>query len=467
MRFRRFGIRLFFLRLILGIAFLSGVVFLPDAYAMQLPQFIRVRILQAQAHLFIDGFDLHVKGTNLNETNLPVHSMVRVSLSDRGWVIEPQSNNSGTHSSRELRFKGASVEISGEMIKFRGQMQPSAVFLLEKQGHGFDVVAKLPRDEYLKGVLPNEMPLKWPRAALAAQAVASLSYACAQAVARVNGGFDVDSSVESQVFRWDTFTHLTAPEKSKLAQVLWQTNNRVLVASNGKPYLAYFHSDCGGTTELPQNVWGEKHDFHAGGSAIVHDSYCLLNRHNHWHLHVTWAQIQSAVQARFHDFQGVIHDVNVLSRSPSGRAAQIEIDGGLKKLRISSQDFRQMMGYSRLRSTLFTIEHAPDGLVFDGRGFGHGVGLCQHGARFMALNGSTYRQILKHYYPYARLTSTPAVPVPQHQLLARWGRNARGDRSVVLDARVFQAPLSHRILNLRQLTASQFQKISLDERWPQ
>lgn len=363
---------------------------------------IRVRVLRSQKIIEIDGFNLSVNGQRVLQTILPVHSSARIERNGGLWIIHAGLN--------EIRSNANHLVVTGDMLKMAGHLQPRAIMDLEARFNRFDVVENLSIEEYLQGVLPNEMPINWPIAALEAQAIASISYARAQAFARADEGFDVDNTVESQVFDWQTYSHLTFKGRRKLARILLETRGRLLVSRGGKPYLAYFHSDCGGETELPQNVWG--HDAPRG--AVVHDSYCLLNRHNRWKLRVTRSELQTDLQVESADmrehFHGAVRDIKIVSYSPSGRAEQLALVTDNGSLMMNGQNFRRMIGYARLKSTLFSISRVADGFEFDGRGFGHGVGLCQHGARFMAMNGSSFAQILSHYYPLARLIDLDRVP---------------------------------------------------------
>jgi stage II sporulation protein D len=84
---------------------------------------------------------------------------------------------------------------------------------------------------------------------------------------------------------------------------------------------------------------------------------------------------------------------------------------------MSSQEFRETFGYDLIKSTRFSVVRAGDDFNFSGRGYGHGVGMCQFGARFMAMAGAKYTQILKRYYPKAKLptavlTQTTSAKAP-------------------------------------------------------
>ena len=105
---------------------------------------------------------------------------------------------------------------------------------------------------------------------------------------------------------------------------------------------------------------------------------------------------------------GTIVAIDVTERTPSLRAAVVTVHGSRGSARLRGNDFRRMIGYDTVKSTLFAV--AVDGQTarFSGRGYGHGVGMCQWGAKGMAEQGYTARQILEFYYPGAVLGSLDA-----------------------------------------------------------
>jgi stage II sporulation protein D len=90
----------------------------------------------------------------------------------------------------------------------------------------------------------------------------------------------------------------------------------------------------------------------------------------------------------------------VVARSATGRAERVEVEAGERRAAIAATDLRQRLGYGRLPSLAFEIAAAPGGrFALEGRGHGHGAGLCQWGAAGLAREGRGYREILLHYYP--------------------------------------------------------------------
>jgi stage II sporulation protein D len=108
--------------------------------------------------------------------------------------------------------------------------------------------------------------------------------------------------------------------------------------------------------------------------------------------------------------------MTVAERDESGRVVSVAVRSpgpGRRDLTLSGAAFRAAIGYVNVKSTLFDIREDGDAILFEGRGAGHGVGLCQWGAKAMAEQGKTYREILEFYYPGAEITGLSADAAPQ------------------------------------------------------
>ena len=130
--------------------------------------------------------------------------------------------------------------------------------------------------------------------------------------------------------------------------------------------------------------------------------------HFYWSLDLRLAEVSDALRRTAVDV-GAITALDVTERTPSLRAAVVTVRGDRNTARLRGNDFRRMLGYDTFKSTLFAV--AVDGQVahFSGRGYGHGVGMCQWGAKGMAGQGYTARQILEFYYPGTVLGALDAI----------------------------------------------------------
>jgi stage II sporulation protein D len=279
-----------------------------------------------------------------------------------------------------------------DFLIINGRRYRGAIIFEPLASGRFDVVEQLDFEEYLYGVLPREMGPQWPIEALKAQAVVSRTYVLAN---RGSGRYDVASDVSSQVYGG-------FEDESPLAnQAVQETRGEVLVDKRGNPIQAFFHSSCGGRTETPQFVWNSSEVWDYFSS--VKDSYCEADPYYHWKLDISASTLKARL-ARAGVKVGDIKKIKADKRSPSDRVTVFAIYGSKKNAQLPGNRFRIAVGPETLRSTLLTdISKTRSGFHFEGRGWGHGVGLCQWGARGRALAGQRYTDIVQAYYPETSL----------------------------------------------------------------
>lgn len=145
------------------------------------------------------------------------------------------------------------------------------------------------------------------------------------------------------------------------------------------------------------------------GTAV--DESCPTNPKAQWNLSLTKEEVLGKLQAlkkfKFSDTDEIL-GIRVSKNAPEDRVQKVEISFvESKPILMAANEFRATIGYEQLRSTLFSIlakkESGKEVFVFSGKGFGHGVGLCQWGARALGRQGKSYTDILEHYYPRAQL----------------------------------------------------------------
>jgi stage II sporulation protein D len=265
------------------------------------------------------------------------------------------------------------------------------VLELKPTDQGVTVINQLAMDHYLYGVVPSEMSASWPMESLKAQAIAARSYAAANMGKHRSRGYDVCDTDECQVYAG------AASEAARSNQAVDGTSGQVLVY--GKKIIpAYFHSSSGGYTENSEDVWLQKLPY----IRAVQD-FDQKSPHFSWFKNVS-AQTIAAGLARQGVDVGDIVNVNPVSRSYSGRVKEVQVVGTAGSRTVRGETFRIAAG---LASTLFNVapvgEGQPSEFTFAGRGWGHGLGLSQWGARGLAEAGYGYMQILGHYYPGAQL----------------------------------------------------------------
>lgn len=271
-----------------------------------------------------------------------------------------------------------------------------------RSGHSV-TIKKLPLEKYLMGVLASEIPADWPLEAVKAQAVASRSYALYRKNHPRSEKYDLEASTHDQVFG------KKIKNRRLFAQALHETANQVL-AENDQILPAFFHSCCGGFSEKGPEVWPE-----VANQSVSHsrgDPYCENCPRYHWELQLSLSELNDLVSPNLENRKPIV-SIDIESRNESGRVTSLVLHTkDHKTFHMAAPKFREAIGFTRLLSTLFDITHEDSEdskLWFRGKGAGHGVGLCQWGAKGMADAGKSYQEILEFYYPGAQLAGRGAI----------------------------------------------------------
>jgi len=260
--------------------------------------------------------------------------------------------------------------------------------VLRAKDGSLTLVEEVGVEEYIEGVLPRELPASWPAEVLKAQAVLSRSFALYKSLTR--GAHDYDVVVEGWAQRYGG----ESSEHAKSNKAVADTRGEVLVYRRNL-LLPFFHANCGGRTTRPETIW----DIAPHPSLReVASEWSLRERHGTWSLELSPdAVFRALLKAGFR--VGPIARVTIAGRDASGRALRFHVRHLDGELDVPANAFRLALGADRMKSTLVTIERRAGKILFAGHGWGHGVGLCQWGAKAMAERGKTYREILDHYFP--------------------------------------------------------------------
>lgn len=354
---------------------------------------VRVRLMTTSEKIKLSGFGVQFQNLNkpFRQVAIPSQSQIEIrTLKKQGkklWALR------GTNSDLEHIFKDKYLLIQGDSLRVGSKNLPSRVLLSQNSGDTIDIVGVVPLDDYLVGVLASEMPLTWPLETLKAQAVAARSYALATMEQRRNEHFHLESSVMDQVFRNVSRTDKENPLVAKAIQAVLETRDQVLHDSEGNILKAFYHSDCGGRTTAAKNVWSA--GIHTGA---VEDSSCPTSPSGYWKLTLSQKELSQKLS------MASVISVSPI-KTPSEERVQtvrvVSLDGTLRDLSVNQ--FRQSLGFQKLKSSVFAVQKVGTDFVFQGKGLGHGVGLCQWGSRVLGKKGLGYKNILRHYYPLAKL----------------------------------------------------------------
>jgi SpoIID/LytB domain protein len=352
---------------------------------------VRVRMVVARPQVIVRG------RFKLNSNKLSRYSAILVRRVPNGFKTKILGvNDKDIPGGVEKLIQKQSLTLSGTDLSIDEIKLPLQVtFVPNALAGNLDVVASVDLETYLSGVLPSEMPKSWPLEAIKAQAVASRTYVFKKMKERKALHFDVENSVFDQVFKWNA-----SEGDPKILQVLKETNHQILIDAKSKVVNTFYHSQCGGSTEASTAVWG------LGGLKSVKDKYCL-SATKEWEYVVPKEKLSEMVKVALNlSDPGELMQLGVGRRTASGRADRfVARFSNNEKHFIRGDQMRSILGYGNLKSTRVNVESLDDEWSFKGSGFGHGVGMCQWGAKSMASVGNGYKQILLHYYPESKLTA--------------------------------------------------------------
>ena len=320
---------------------------------------------------------------------------VEVRASQQGIVVD------GEVFSRE----GLRVEPTRDAtIDLNGQRLRGVLDILQQKGQTLLVINHVDVEDYLRGVLSKEAPHYWPIEALKALAIAARTYAIFQRLSKASVEYDVTSDVLSQLYGGKT------AERGRTSRAVKDTDGLILTYQ-GQVFPAFYHSTCGGLTEHA-SVMGPFNLDPLKGSLTC--SFCVASPFYRWQRQLTKADVAWAVKRQGRGSVWPIEDMQVVEYSLTGRVAKVRIRGGGRSMVLSGYEFRQLFGFDQIRSTAFAIVREGDGFILQGRGWGHGVGLCQWGTAELARRGLLAREILAYYYPgveLVRLGEKPLQPI--------------------------------------------------------
>ncbi len=260
--------------------------------------------------------------------------------------------------------------------------------------HYLQVINLIGMEDYLRGVVPSEAESKWPMETLKAQAVAARTYAQFQILAvrssNPNAVYDLEDTVQDQVY-------LGLSTATPETDAAISSTRGELITYQGKPIKAFFFADSGGHTEDAKQVWGDDIPYCRAKPEIYDLS---LTPETNWHSEFTFTALSTKLIGAGLIPQGSLISsafVSAADRNDSGRATSVSLTlNHGKTVFVPGPAFRYALG---IRSTLFELTTTANRAILDGRGFGHGVGMSQLGAKVLASTlGWNYRQILAFYY---------------------------------------------------------------------
>ena len=258
----------------------------------------------------------------------------------------------------------------------------------------FELGEKTDLEEYITGVVAAEMPALFNMDALRAQAVAARTYTINQ---METNNTDIDGMIASGSQAYNTIEDMRNKWGNgfdeyyrKIETAVLSTSGEIM-AYDDEPILAVFHAISRGRTETSDNIWSEalpylksvESEMDINATEYVYDVAIPVK---------TVAALLQEAKPDLKLYSGSLREqIQVISRTEAGYIDTIQVGNVI----FTGREIREILG---LRSADFTIKQDGTNMVFTTSGYGHGAGMSQYGANFMAEYGKTYKEILEHYY---------------------------------------------------------------------
>jgi stage II sporulation protein D len=274
---------------------------------------------------------------------------------------------------------------------YRGRLR------LVARADGLLAVNHVPLEEYLYSVVGSEMYPYWPLEALKAQAVAARSFVLFRMRRPADPDFDVGRTVTWQAYKG------YSRESDSTRSAVAATTGQVL-AHRGQIIEAVYHAASGGHTENVEDIWSAPRPYLRGVPDFDQEAPMYS-----WQKNFTQTELSRLLPG-----VGQVTGLTPVRTTPQGRVVQMRVTGTAGNKTFTGAELRRLLD---LPSTLFQVapsrgdiastnlvDQANGGFAFQGRGFGHGLGMSQWGAFGLAQRGYNYQQILQYYYQGTEIT---------------------------------------------------------------
>lgn len=299
--------------------------------------------------------------------------------------------------SQEFRADRIVLESLGDRyLKFNGKKYRGSLELKVYEGEIY-VINRLPMHYYLYGVIEKEIAPGWPIQTVKAQAVAARSFAIYRIKRNIEEPYDLGTTWLAQLYAG------VEAETPQVIEAVDETRGEVLTYQ-GVVVPGFFHANSGGYIEKGEDVWeGTPTPYIIPGE----DTWSIGVQHDRWSERISVSEINSSLHENGHPAIGPFDSLRVERRLESGRAAALSyITEAGSRYTIRADRFRMAVGPEKIRSAWFVnIEPRGRDILFEGRGWGHGIGMSQWGAWNMGEQGFDYQDIIKFYFRGAKLTA--------------------------------------------------------------
>jgi len=373
---------------------------------------------------FFNENEMTTEGTKLNGMSYVYPNQLTIIVKANNQIVLSYN------SSNDIDFTSNSI------LYYNDKPYRGSIRIKRFDSSDLTIINYLELEAYLYGVVPKEMPAEWDLEALKAQAIAARNFAMMHLGDYDALGFDLTDDINSQVYAG------VAAENPRSNQAVHETKG-LLLKYNNNIAATYYHSNSGGQTESVENVWQNEVPYLKG----VIDEYSENVHNSTWEKTYTLSQITLQLNNAGYDV-GHIYDVVPVSISENNRILELLFKGSKQNVILEKGETRKIFGYFDIKSmwfdvvkgdevrivnntkyytsgitsqkiitasgiknlssynsydiyngeTIQKVNTAINHITFKGKGFGHGIGMSQWGAKVMAERGHSYEDILLHYY---------------------------------------------------------------------
>lgn len=281
---------------------------------------------------------------------------------------------------------GQTTQPDDEYQQKKIQMEPEISVYMHKTGE----TKTMKLEAYLEGVVAGEMRNDWDVEALAAQAIIARTYTL-QALEKgelTSSGAQASTDIEEfQAYNAEAVN-------DRIKEAVKRTRGKI-AAYQGRPIKGWFHASAGGRTALAKEGLDYKYEEPPYIQSVDSPDEPAPEDVSEWEAAFSKAEILAAVNKEGHELKS-IQSVKIGRSGPSGRAVTLLINDAAE---VSAPRLRLALGSTKMKSTLLSeIEIEGDQVVFEGKGYGHGVGMSQYGALNMARSGKKAEDIVRSYF---------------------------------------------------------------------
>ncbi len=371
-----------------------------QAQKLKVAVFYNLRVNATVISTYIGKYELW--GDDKLYTELLKNDVVQISINNDS--LEVKNINGQVKKFKQIELKGKE---SVNVVKYK-PVAPS----VQQRFYNDDMLISIRNgslfflnivdfDNYVCGVVESESGYQATKEFYKTQAILCRTFALENIGKHYAEGFHLCDGVHCQVYKGNNYS---LSYHSIIAEAVIETHDMIIIDSSNMVITAAFHANCGGQTANSEDVWGKAKTY----LRSVNDPYCQYQRNTTWEKSISlneWNQFLSA------NYPQLLHINQNWNFGQSTRK-------GYFKVKNDSIWLRKVREVFQLRSTYFSIIHNGDSLTFKGKGFGHGVGLCQDGAIQMAKRGFKADDIIKFYYKGVRIVSFKELPFYQSILPA-------------------------------------------------